>query len=401
MERRHKDWFDDNAADICSLIHDKNAAHNALLLNPTSRTLHERFSSMRVTVQHKLRWTENNWLARKAAQIQSYANINDTKSFYEALKAVYGPRHFSLHPVRSIYGDLIKNKELILERLAEYLQNLLNKVHITDPGFLDDLPTLPIIPKLDDPPSFDEVERAILRLKDNKAAGPDNIPPEVIKYGGCALHRRLHNFILDCWSAKCLPQQWKDANIILVHKQKGDRAECGNSRGISLLLVAGEVLAKIMLTRLLEHVVDLVLPESQCGFRRGRSTIDMIFVARQLQEKCHEQHQDLYLAFVDLTKAFDIVNRDLLWNILRKFGCHPTFIAILQLFHTGMCAEAVMAGSQSSSSPVEVGVKQGCVLTPNIFNLLLVAITLVSHRHLQSSDCVGIDYHLDRGFFKL
>ena len=334
-------------------------------------------SSKRATVQRKLRWMENNWLAEKAAQIQSYANINDTKSFYEALKAVYGPRHFSLDPVRSIDGDLIKNKELFLKRWDEYLQNLLNKVHTTDPGFLDDLPTLPIIPKLDDPPSFDEVERAILRLKDNNAASPDNIPPEIIKYGGCALHRRLHNFILDCWSAKCLPQQWKNANIILVHKQKGDRAECGNSRGISLLSVAGKVLAKIMLTRLLEHVVDLVLPESQCGFRRGRSTIDMIFVARQLQEKCREQHQDLFLAFVDLTKAFDTVNRDLLWNILRKFGCPPTFIALLQQFHTVMCAQVVIPGSQSSSFPVEVGVKQGCVLAPIIFNLLLVAITLL------------------------
>ena len=159
------------------------------------------------------------------------------------------------------------------------------------------------------------------------------------------------------------------------------------------------MLAKIMLTRLLEHVVDLVLPESQCGFRRGRSTID-IFVARQLQEKCREQHQDLYLAFVDLTKAFDTVNRDLLWNILRKFGCPPTFIAILQ-FHTGMCAQVVMAGSQSSSFPVKVGVKQGCVLASIIFNLLLVAITLVSHRDQQSSDCVGIEYRLDGGLFNL
>ena len=379
MERRHQDWFDDNAAHIRSLIHDKNAAHDAILRNPTSRTLRERFSSKRATVQRKLRWMENNWWAEKAAQIQSYANINDTKSFYEALKAVYGPRRFSLHPVRSINSDLVKNKELILERWAEYLQNLLSKVHTTDPGFLDDLPRLPIIPELDDPPSFDEVERAILRLKDNKAAGPDNIPPEVIKYGLCALHRRLHNFILDCWSAKCLPQQCKNAYIILVHKQMGDRAECGNSRGISLLSVAGKVLAKIMLTRLLEHVVDLFLPESQCGFRRRRSTNDMIFVARQLQEKCREQHQDLYLAFVDLTKAFDTVNRELLWNILRKFGCPPTFIAILQQFHTGMCAQVVMAGSQSSSFPVEVGVKQGCVLAPIIFNLLLVAITIVSH----------------------
>ena len=209
IERRHQDRFDDNATDIRSLIHDKNAAHYALLRNPTSRTLRERSSSKRATVQRKLRWMENNWWARKAALIQSYVNINDTKSSYEALKGVYGPRRVYLHPVRCSSTDdvLIKNKELILERWAEYLQNLLNKVHTTDPDFLDDLPTLPIIPKHDDPPSFDEVEKVIISLKDNKATGPDNIPADVIKYGGCALHRRLHNFILDCWSVKCLPQQ--------------------------------------------------------------------------------------------------------------------------------------------------------------------------------------------------
>ena len=384
---------------VLSMI--KNAAHDALLRNPTSRTLHERFSSIRVTVQHKLRWMENSWWAEKAAQIQSYANINDTKSFYEALNGVYGPSCFSLHPIRSTDGVLIKNKELILERWAEYLQNLLNKVHTTEPDFLDDLPTLLIIPKLYDPSSFDEVEKGILRLKDNKTAGPDNIPADVIKYGGCAFHRRRHNFILDCWSAKCLPQQWKNANIILVYEQKGDRAECGNSHGISILSVAGKVLAKITLTRLLEHVVDLILPEFQCGFQHEHSTIDMIFVARQLQKKCCEQHQDLYMAFVDLTKAFDTVNQDLNWNILQKFGCPPTFIAILQQFHTGVCAQVVMAGSQSSSFPVEVGVKQGCVLAPIIFNLLLVAIALVSHRDLQSCDCVGIEYRLDGGLFNL
>ena len=156
-----------------------------------------------------------------------------------------------------------------------------------------------------------------------------------------------------------------------------------------------------MLTLLLEHVVDLVLPVSQCGFRRGRSTIDMIFVAPKLQEKCCEQHQDIFLAFVDLTKAFDAVNRELRWSILGKFGCPPTFIAILQQFHTGMYAQVVMDGFMSSSFPVEVGVKQGCVIAPIIFNLLLVAITLVSHCHLQSSDCVGIEYRLDGGLFNL
>ena len=217
-----------------------------------------------------------------------------------------------MHPVRSTDSALIKNKEMILARWAEYLQSMLCNVLTTDPGIMDDLQTQSFIPKLDDPPSFDEVERAILGLKGNKIAVPDNILAEVIKYCGCALHRRLHAIMLDCWSAKCLPQQWKNSKIILVYKQNGDRAECGKCRGISLLSVTGKVLAKILLTRLLEHVVDLILPVSQCGFRRGRNTIDKIFIARQLQEKCRELHQDLFTAFVDLTKAFDSVSRVLI-----------------------------------------------------------------------------------------
>ena len=139
--------------------------------------------------------------------MQSYANINDARNFYEALIGVNGPSRFSLHPVRSSDGNLIKNKELILASWAECQLSLLSKVHTNDPGFLDDLPTLPIIPKRDDPPSYDEVEKAILSLKDNKTANPDNIPAEVIKYGGCASHRMQHNFIHDYFSAMCLPQQ--------------------------------------------------------------------------------------------------------------------------------------------------------------------------------------------------
>ena len=172
---------------------------------------------------------------------------------------------------------------MILARWAEYLQNWLSKVHATDPAFLDVLPTLPIIPNLDDPPCIDKVEKAILSLKDNKAVGPDNIFADVIKYGGCALPWRLHNPIHDSWSAKFLPQQWKNVNIIPIYKQKGDRAECGNSHDISLLSVAGKVLAKIILAHFLEHGVVQVLPESQCSFWCGRSAIDMIFAVRQLQ----------------------------------------------------------------------------------------------------------------------
>ena len=63
------------------------------------------------------------------------------------------------------------------------------------------------------------------------------------------------------------------------------------------------------------------IPESQCGFRKDRGTIDMIFTARQ--EKCQGQNIDLYMTFVDLTKAFDTVSRDGLWKIMAKFGYPP------------------------------------------------------------------------------
>ena len=97
-----------------------------------------------------------------------------------------------------------------------------------------------------------------------------------------------------------------------------------------------------MLIRLSDHVASTgILPESQCGFRAGRSTIDMIFLLRQLQEKCIEQHKDLFLIFIDPTKAFDTVSRDGLWAILAKIGCPAKFANIIRSFHGGMLARVI------------------------------------------------------------
>ena len=70
----------------------------------------------------------------------------------------------------------------------------------------------------------------------------------------------------------------------------------------------------------------------------------MIFTARQLQEKCQEQNVDIYMTFVDLTKAFDTVSRDGFWKIMAKFGCQPRFIAMLWQFHDDMQARVQNEG---------------------------------------------------------
>ena len=120
-------------------------------------------------------------------------------------------------------------------------------------------------------------------MKPGKAPGPDNIPLEFFTHGGPELKNRLMLLILKIWETKTLPSDFRDATIVTIFK-KGDRGNCNNYRGISLLSIASKIFARILLDRLLVLAED-VLPESQCGFRPSRGTIDMIFCARQLQEE--------------------------------------------------------------------------------------------------------------------
>ncbi|VDM06026.1 unnamed protein product [Schistocephalus solidus] len=112
------------------------------------------------------------------------------------------------------------------------------------------------------------------------------------------------------WCHGGVPQDFKDVTFVHLYKRKGNRQLYDNHRVISLLNIAGNIVARILLNRLNGHLEKGLIPESQCGFRRDRVTTDMIFANRQLQEKCQEMRTHLYTTFVDLTKAFDTVNRD-------------------------------------------------------------------------------------------
>ena len=140
-------------------------------------------------------------------------------------------------------------------------------------------------------------------------------------YGGNLVDEEILNYICVCWNTDRTPSRWKDSKIIVIYKRTGDKTECGIIRGILLLTVGGNVYAKLLLIRLVEHVSGSVLPESQCGFQKERSTTDVTFVLRLLLEKNREQQRDLFAVLVDLSKAFDIVDRELLRKHLRKFGC--------------------------------------------------------------------------------
>ena len=165
-----------------------------------------------------------------------------------------------------------------------------------------------------------------------------------------------------------------DAIRITLYKGKGSKAKCGDYHGISLLEAVGQVFARLILNRLTDLVYPEVIPEAQCGFRSERGTVDMVFTARQLQEKCIEQRMILYQVFVDLTKAFDVVNRDALWRILGKLGRPPSFVDKFKQLHRNMKAQVNFNGQLSEQISVDNGVKQGDIPAPTLFSIHLSAI---------------------------
>ena len=205
-----------------------------------------------------------------------------------------------------------------------------------------------------------------------KAGGRTGVMPELLKYGGAELQDRLLQLMQDMWGQGSVVGDWRDAVVVPIPK-KGDLRLCDNWRGISLLDVAGKVLAQIIQERL-QIISERVLPESQCGFRKGRGCIDMVFVGRQMVEKCREHNDSLFVLFVDLQKAYDSIPRMALWTVLERYGVPPTMLSVIRSFHDNMLAEVRIGDVITDSFEVKNGLRQGCTLAPSMFNLFFGAV---------------------------
>ena len=381
-KKKNADWFNENESEIQELIRERNTALRSKLSNPSQYNI-SKLKAARATLQRKLREMENNWWLRKAEIMQQEADINNSAGFFKSLKEVYGPQAKTSSTLLSNDGtSVITEPSKLVDRWKEYFSTLLNAITDTDEIILNRITPYPQRQELDHAPSIDEIKAAINKTKMNKSPGSDGIPAEIYKYGGEELMQRLFQLISECWLQRTVPQEFKDVLILPIFKNKGDHRDCGNYRGISLLAIAGKIMAKVVQSRLSKLAED-VLTESQCGFRQKRSTIDMIFSIRQIQEKAIEQEQELYMVFVDFRKAFDTVDRYMLWKVLKIFGCPETLIDITQQFHDGTKGK-VMVGSQLSGDfNVNHGTKQGCVLAPTLFTLFLTVVLMILHKDVQ------------------
>ncbi|BHF83601.1 hypothetical protein SprV_0902674400 [Sparganum proliferum] len=189
--RQHQDWFDDNDAAISNLLAEKNRLHKAYVDHPTADNKAAFYRSRR-QLQQRLCEMQDAWTARKAEEIQGYADRNEWKNFFSAIKAVYGPPTKGTAPLLSAdWCTLLTEKTQILQRWAEHFRGVLNRPSAISDAAIERLPQVETNADLDLPPSLQETIRAVQQLSSGKAPGSDAIPAEVYKHGGPQLMDHL------------------------------------------------------------------------------------------------------------------------------------------------------------------------------------------------------------------
>ena len=153
--------------------------------------------------------------------------------------------------------------------------------------------------------------------------------------------------------------------------QKGDLGECKNWRGIMLLSIPSKVLTRIILERL-KTAIDKKLRPEQAGFRQDKSCTDQIATLRIIIEQFLEFQSTLYLNFIDFQKAFDSVDRNTIWKLMQHYGIPETFILLIQqLYNENAACQVIHNGKLTEPFSVQTGVRQGCMLSPMIFLMVV------------------------------
>jgi hypothetical protein len=209
-------------------------------------------------------------------------------------------------------------------------------------------------------------------MKLGKSGGESEVTTELLKAGEDIVVETLTKLFNQVWNEHKLPDDWRKSTIVPVYKRKGDTLNCANYRPIKLVEHSMKVLEKIIVSRL-QNIIHI--DEMQRGFVAGRSTMDAVFMVRQVQEKFLEKNRTLWLAFVDLEKAYDRILRELVWWALRRKLVPESLIELIRTLYQEPVSIVTTAVGNTETFNVEVGLHQGSVLSPLLFIIVMNEIT--------------------------
>jgi len=387
---RQADWFSDSLEHLQPLLMYRNEAYNNWINTGKYDDLIA-FKKARGEARRAVKETKNRWFQEKAATVEQgqfggKLVWNCIRDMQRGRRGRVPSRVITIHDENNVPCVSTASQH---QRWRHHFTKVLNVVSEYDESELDLVRQREVDPSLACLPCEYDVQLALSQVKSGKAAGKSGILPEMVKIGQTSsdfVHMLL-KLVQAAWKEKRVPRDWQDAILVPIPK-KGNLHCCDNWRGIALLDVVGKLVGRIVQNRL-QKFAELVLPESQCGFRRGRSCTDMIFMVRQLAEKAIEHNSKQYFVFVDLRKAYDSVPRAALWVALEKLGVPKELVELVKSFHDDTRAEVRVDGELLQSIEVKNGLRQGCTMAPTLFNIYASVVAERWLSRIETSDGVG------------
>ena len=286
------------------------------------------------------------------------------KEFWTMVKGLRGKTSKGIRNIKDKNNNIKSKTQDILETWKVYYEEYFN-ISVPDTGKEDNRPNQEEDEGQDEEIKMIEVETAIKRMKTGKAAGYDEIPPELIKYGGDQMKQWIHNIFQEAWQTENIPEDWKNNIIIPIHK-KGETTKCENYRAICLSSIVFKLYTSILEKRLRKQIENK-FSEEQSGFRPSKQTQDHIFTIRTIAEKAINRQRNLYLAFLDLKAAFDTVSKIEVYSTLNKLKVNTKLQKVIKSVCNEVRGVVRLKGKKSKTFEMKNGLKQGDSLSPLLF----------------------------------